>query len=137
MEVACSVCDHPRCGSCSNQTIKVPAYRKLSPGLTRAEPFDVSETSFVYRLQDTTDARKMDRRLLTAEQGYISTASRRARQGDLLCVLYGCSVPVILRSMLGSKAECQYELVGECYLDGFMGGTAINLDAKVQVFCIC
>jgi hypothetical protein len=45
----------------------------------------------------------------------------------MICVLYGCSVPVILR-----KREDQdyYEFVGECYLHGFMDAEAIALQIK-------
>jgi hypothetical protein len=33
---------------------------------------------------------------MTTNKGYIGLASRMARQGDVICILLGCDVPVIL-----------------------------------------
>lgn len=38
---------------------------------------------------------------------------------DMICILFGCSVPVILR-----RASSNYTLVGVSYADGFMQGEA-------------
>jgi hypothetical protein len=45
-----------------------------------------------------------------------------AGKGDVICVLFGCNVPVLLRRC----ATEGYELVGECYLDGFMNREALE-----------
>ena len=44
--------------------------------------------------------------------------------GDELCILYGCSVPVILR-----KSGAYYTVIGEAYLHGVMDGEAIKSTA--------
>lgn len=44
-----------------------------------------------------------------------------ARGGDLVCVLFGCSVPVIL----WDENET-VKLVGEAYVHGFIDGEAIG-----------
>ena len=67
------------------------------------------------------------RRLLVTENGLIGSAPQTAEEGDVLCVLYGCSVPVILRKF---QDENFYEFVGECYLHGFMDAEAIALHIK-------
>ena len=65
------------------------------------------------------------RRLIKTESQTLGLAPRKAVPGDLVCLLYGCSVPVILhRCENGNDAE-SYELVGDCYLDGFMRGEAL------------
>lgn len=46
---------------------------------------------------------------------------RRAEKGDLICILFGCSVPVTLRR---HDSESCYELIGECYVHGKMEGEA-------------
>lgn len=46
---------------------------------------------------------------------------RRAEKGDLICILFGCSVPVILRR---HESNSCYELIGECYVHGKMEGEA-------------
>lgn len=46
---------------------------------------------------------------------------------DLICILFGCSVPVILRAQLDphSLQTMHYEVVGECYIYGMMDGEAV------------
>ena len=53
-----------------------------------------------------------------------------APAGDLICILYGCSVPVILREIKDPKNP-HYELIGESYIYGLMDGEALeSLPAK-------
>lgn len=66
----------------------------------------------------------MERRLTTTEKGYVGMGPLRAKKGDFVCVLFGCSVPVILRKTCGE--ETSYQLIGECYLDGYMSGRAVR-----------
>jgi Heterokaryon incompatibility protein (HET) len=84
--------------------------------------FDTSNwESYLARFSDTTI--KMARRLMTTDNGLIGMAPLRAANGDLVCVLYGCSVPVVLRKR-GELDE--YEFIGECYMDDYMYGKAID-----------
>ena len=54
--------------------------------------------------------------------------------GDLICILYGCSVPVILRPhkpIQDSDEISHYEVVGESYIYGMMDGEAFaKVDAE-------
>lgn len=47
---------------------------------------------------------------------------------DLICILYGCSVPVILRPQQDPESHeiKHYEIVGEAYIYGMMDGEAIT-----------
>jgi hypothetical protein len=49
-----------------------------------------------------------------------------AHVDDYLCVLYGCSVPVVLRKHLFGDKHC-WELIGEAYVEGLMDGEGISL----------
>ena len=49
-------------------------------------------------------------------------AACRARKGDIICVLFGCSIPVLLRE----QEEGTYQFIRECYLDGFMNGEVLD-----------
>jgi heterokaryon incompatibility protein (HET) len=88
-------------------------------------PVDLFDTSnwesFLARFSDTT--MKMTRRLMTTNTGLIGMAPLQAEQGDAVCVLFGCSVPVLLRKANLSR---EYKLVGECYVDGYMAGEACD-----------
>ena len=45
------------------------------------------------------------------------------RLADIVCILYGCTVPCILRPVRDGK----YEFVGEAYIYGFMNGEAVTM----------
>ncbi len=66
------------------------------------------------------------RRLITTETGYIGLAPMASQRGDKVCVLFGCSTPVILRPLAGNG----YEFIGECYVHGIMEGEAIAMLEK-------
>jgi hypothetical protein len=63
-----------------------------------------------------------NRRLLVTNDGYIGLGPIKARQGDHVCILYGCSVPAILREINGG-----FSLIGEAYVHGCMDGEALTL----------
>lgn len=59
-----------------------------------------------------------------------------AQKGDVICILFGCSVPVVLRKLERSD---EFVLIGECFLDGCMNGEAIqglDLDKQAREFRI-
>ncbi|EGX45777.1 hypothetical protein AOL_s00140g93 [Orbilia oligospora ATCC 24927] len=49
-----------------------------------------------------------------------------ARSEDLVCIIYGCSVPVILRMVIAGPLQPWYRIVGEAYVHGKMDGEAID-----------
>jgi len=72
----------------------------------------------------------MTRRSITITKcGYIGAIPQEAQLGDLVCILFGCSVPVVLRKHIGEE----YQLVGECYIHGLMDGEALAMQATGQV----
>lgn len=60
-------------------------------------------------------------RLVISEKGYLGIVPPHTQAGDIVCVLFGCSMPVILR-----KAENHYIFIGESYVHGIMDGEAIQ-----------
>lgn len=61
------------------------------------------------------------RTLVLTKKGYLGLGPTKARKGDLVCILYGCSVPVIIR-----EHGQGHEFVGESYIHGLMDGAAVN-----------
>jgi hypothetical protein len=54
-----------------------------------------------------------------------------AKPGDLIVILYGGPVPYVLRAQTSTtddepELSSKYEFVGECYLQGYMGGRGIE-----------
>ena len=66
----------------------------------------------------------MRRLFLTQDLSLYGIGTREMTIGDLIYILYGCSVPVILRRVEGSD---EYKLVGECYVHNMMDGQALSL----------
>ncbi|KAH7317765.1 heterokaryon incompatibility protein-domain-containing protein [Rhexocercosporidium sp. MPI-PUGE-AT-0058] len=66
-----------------------------------------------------------NRKFLVSESGSIGLAPMAAQERDVVCILYGCSVPVVLRETR-ARGETFWQLVGECYVHGKMDGEAME-----------
>lgn len=51
-----------------------------------------------------------------------------AEVGDIICILFGCSVPVLLKKSKLREDHCT--LVGECYVHEMMDGEAVTISPK-------
>lgn len=72
--------------------------------------------------QDRVSAVVWDRKMMRTHATHrVGLVSYEARVGDMICVLYGCSVPVILRPWQ-EKTKSGYQIIGECYVEGIMDG---------------
>lgn len=78
--------------------------------------------TFLSRFHDT--VRKKARRLIVTEEGHIGVAPCRARPGEVVAILYGCSIPLILRK---DASEDSWLVVGEGYVHGYMNGEVAAL----------
>lgn len=54
-----------------------------------------------------------NRRMMLTANSWLGLAPKAAREGDLICILYGCSVPVVLRKVIKSQADFEKELEDE------------------------
>lgn len=64
-------------------------------------------------------------------KGYMGLGPNAMQIGDIVCVLFGCKVPFILRPMGG-----YYLLVGDSYIHGIMDGEAMAAVLKERTFVI-
>ncbi|KAF4626362.1 hypothetical protein G7Y89_g11798 [Cudoniella acicularis] len=69
----------------------------------------------------TITAYMMHRRFFVSSSGIAGLAPMRAAESDKICVIFGCSVPVILRPIDG-----YHILIGTAYVDGYMTGEALD-----------
>ncbi|KAH9874968.1 hypothetical protein J1614_004456 [Plenodomus biglobosus] len=76
---------------------------------------------FLSRFHDT--VRKKARRLMVTNEGIVGMAPCRAREGDIVAVLFGCNIPLVLR---GIGQDC-WQVIGEAYAQGFMNGEVAGL----------
>jgi hypothetical protein len=72
------------------------------------------------------------RTLFVTQSGYIGLGPLTMQPTDMICVLLGCSVPVVIRN----EAPNGHVLVGECYMHGIMDGEAFEpgWEREVQTF---
>lgn len=72
------------------------------------------------------------RQFLITANGYLGLGHAQAKAGDEICLLSGCSVPVLLRPLEGG-----YLMVGEAYIHGIMNGEAWTDDEdELEDICI-
>ena len=68
------------------------------------------------------------RRLIITEHDLLGLAPEKSKKRDLICILYGCSVPVALRRMVDPVTDEEYfTFIGECYVHGIMDSEAFAL----------
>jgi hypothetical protein len=63
-------------------------------------------------------------------EGRLGLAPNNAKEGDIVCIFYGCIVPVLIRKI--KKTE-EYEFNGECCLHGMMDGEAVGGSRKAEL----
>ncbi|KAL2065534.1 hypothetical protein VTL71DRAFT_3204 [Oculimacula yallundae] len=85
---------------------------------------------FLQRVQNVIWNRKF---LVSKQSGLIGLAPMAAQEGDKICILYGCSVPVVLRKK-EVKDDTFWQVVGECYVHGKMNGEAMENAPETQRF---
>ncbi|KAH8590712.1 heterokaryon incompatibility protein-domain-containing protein [Bisporella sp. PMI_857] len=89
--------------------------------------------SFLRRVQQVIWNRKFLKSLggpQRIENKYFGLAPTTAKEGDLICILFGCSVPVVLRE-IGNGTNHHYEFIGESYVHGVMDGEVVlNLNPQ-------
>ncbi|CZR68976.1 uncharacterized protein PAC_18877 [Phialocephala subalpina] len=90
--------------------------------------------TFLKRVQEVVWNRKFLRSKCFQHDGskkrLFGLAPTSAQEGDLICILFGCSVPVILRRV-GPPDDHFYYLIGEAYVHGVMDGEALSKDLPV------
>lgn len=78
-------------------------------------------------LEIALEAKKMihffctNRCIFVTQRGYIGLGSDLVKKGDLVCVLFGSTMPFVLRSIGSAEAE-RFRLLGVSYVHGIMDG---------------
>jgi hypothetical protein len=99
-----------------------PTPTGLSHEQPGSEEQEQEQDSYLTRFHDI--VRKKSRKLLVTSRGYIGMAPCRARLGDVVAILFGCSIPLVLRRTGAREA---WKVVGEAYVDGFLNGEVEGL----------
>jgi hypothetical protein len=64
---------------------------------------------------------------------HFGLAPGHAEKDDLICIFFGCSVPVVIRPVKdGGKAAAKtFTFVGECFVYGMMDGEALHMASRL------
>lgn len=73
----------------------------------------IQKKLFLRRMQSVVWMRRLMR---TEEKRILGLVPAMAKEGDRICILFGCSVPVVLREE--SHGGPHFKVIGECYIDG-------------------
>lgn len=67
------------------------------------------------------------RNIFISDSGHYGLVPEHAKEGDLICFLYGCDVPLVLRE------GDHFILIGESYVEGIMDGEAMDAWKKGEL----
>jgi hypothetical protein len=90
----------------------------------------IGESQDIDGLQDFLDSlevleRSLRRKIIISKKGYVGLGHAQCQVGDQICLLGGCSVPVILREL-----GMNHIVIGEAYVHGIMNGEFWDEDSS-------
>ena len=108
-------------------------------------PADASERDFT-EAYSCFDRSSQKRRFMTTSTGHVGwapdniygRASEQTQVGDLVAIIFGCSMPLTIRALPDGK---HYHILGEAYVQGMMDGEAMDdlqtgkYEARTFTFC--
>ena len=100
------------------------------PDFTKAS--ELTEDAALGRVHAVAFGRRI---FITEDKGKIGLGPSGMGQGDLVCILYGCSVPVILRPV-ANGSEDRFKIIGEAYIHSIMNGEALNDRVPAKTFVL-
>jgi hypothetical protein len=93
----------------------------LSCYFTNLQPSEIDVVHLREALMQR-DRVNIRRRMVTTARGFFGLALETTQKDDIICVLLGCTMPVVLR-----QVGEYYKVVGECYIHGIMEGEAMEM----------
>jgi hypothetical protein len=92
-------------------------------------------TEYLRRVQSVVWMQVLIRTTIGESHDNLGLAPQSVMEGDSICIVYGCSVPVVLRKVFpdGTEGKYYYELIGECYIHGMMDGEAFRILKELKI----
>jgi len=91
---------------------------------------------YLQRVNNVVERRKIFRCMLASasfsEETTVGIGPHNVKAGDIVCILFGCSVPLVLRRVpFDVEAAQSFRLIGTCYVHGHMEGEHfVGLDER-------
>jgi hypothetical protein len=84
------------------------------------------KVEFLDRVQEVVWNRNVIRTKPVDGPPYIGIAPEGSAKGDIICIFFGCSVPVVLQP----QDDGEFKFIGECYVHGVMDGEAVEPEPR-------
>ncbi|KAJ8126729.1 hypothetical protein O1611_g6909 [Lasiodiplodia mahajangana] len=97
-------------------------------GEAEQEGDDESSDEEVFETEDT----RWDVLDSDEQESVYGLAPQGCKTSDIVCILLGCSVPVVLSRVSSRGPESLYKVVGEAYVHGMMDGEALEMYLKEE-----
>lgn len=88
--------------------------------LARLEGTPDGKVKFLDRVQQVIWDRICFQATMKGGKKLVGLAPPKAQVGHLVCIIYGCSVPIVLK-----RVGKNFHFIGECYVHGMMDGEAV------------
>jgi hypothetical protein len=113
---------------CSNVFCQQAEKDEIDLISVRESKLDMIQHEILQRVEEVVLNRRLTR---TERHSFLSLVPERSQTGDLICILAGCSVPVVLSKRTKYGDDQGYSaLVGESYVHGMMEGEAFDLQSE-------
>jgi hypothetical protein len=101
---------------------------RLRRDLIRDNKISSVAKEFLIRMRSVVFMRSL---MLTKRFNFLGIVPETSENGDLVCIIFGCSVPIVLRQMERDDGGAHFEVVGECYVHGMMDGGRSRLSRSM------
>jgi hypothetical protein len=73
------------------------------------------------------------RKPFLSAEGYVGLVPAVAEIGDIIIIIFGATVPFVVRELDGGKVQ----LIGEAFVYGIMDGEFLKVGRASETFCLC
>lgn len=119
---------------CADQEIRGQSRRRASSSIRVQYDILRSQGARAYDLEAAQYRTAMtfqhDRKPFLSNEGHAGLAPCNAESGDHICIIFGSTVPLILRAL----PEEKFRLIGEAYVYGIMDGEWSDDDGEISTF---
>ena len=120
----------------SNHEVTAPAMQSLQTEITERVPESFKNQKASTDFGQVMASTSVRQRFCVTKCGHVGKVPVNARVRDRICILFGGPVPFLLRPL--SETEDMFELVGDCFVHGYMRSKkAADFDKSAKRFNIC
>jgi hypothetical protein len=114
------------CKACLEWYDKEPEDTFNTNTLRNMQGTPTGKVEFLDRVQEVVWNRNVIRTKPVDGPPYIGIAPEGSAKGDIICIFFGCSVPVVLQP----QDDGEFKFIGECYVHGVMDGEAVEPEPR-------